>query len=200
MTFGITIFPKSNKAKSGKAPLYARITLNSERIELSLQRRITLALWDEPKSRLRGSSAESIQVNKSIDRIYNQIYESFRQLQDDNQVLSAAAIKARYMGVDDSFKKLSDILDYHTLNMQAVLKPGTMKNYRTTEKYLYEFLGIQMKLTDIYLKQINYRFILDLEHFLRTYKSKSHRPSPPNNGVMKHLERFKKLIIHARRK
>ncbi|WP_416448348.1 site-specific integrase [Leeuwenhoekiella sp. A2] len=199
VTFGITIFPKTNKAKGGKAPLYARITLNSERIELSLQRRITLTLWDERKSRLRGSCTESIQVNKSIDRIYNQIYESFRQLQDENKVLSAAAIKARYMGVDDSFKKLSDILDYHTLNMQTVLKPGTMKNYRTTEKYLYEFLGVQMKSTDIYLKQINYGFILDFEHFLRTYKSKSHRPSPTNNGVMKHLERFKKLMNLAQK-
>ena len=199
MTFGITIFPKSNKAKGGNAPLYARITLNSDRIELSLQRRITLNLWDERKSRLRGSSAESIQVNKSIDRIYNQIYESFRQLQHENKLLSATAVKARYLGIDDSSKSLSDILDYHTLNMQSVLKPGTMKNYRTTEKYLYEFLEVNMKSTDIYLKQINYGFIMDFEHFLRTYKSKSHRPSPSNNGVMKHLERLKKLLNLAQK-
>ena len=184
MTFGITIFPKSNKAKSGKAPLYARITLNSERIELSLQRRITLALWDERKSRLRGSSAESIQVNKSTGFIKSMSPSA-------NCRMKTSAIKGRYLRVDDNSQKLSDIPDYHTLNMQAVLKPGTMKNYRTTENYLYEFLGIQMKLTDIYLKQINYGFILDFEHFLRTYKSKSHRPSPTNNGVMKHLERFK---------
>lgn len=82
VTFGITIFPKSNKSKGGTAPLYARITVNSERIELSLQRRITLNLWDKRKNHFKGSSAESIQVNKSIDRIYNQIYESFRQLQN----------------------------------------------------------------------------------------------------------------------
>ncbi len=137
VTFGITFLPKTNKAKSGKAPLYARITLNGERIELSLQRRITLELWDERKSRLRGSSAESAQVNRSIDRIHNQLYESFRQLQEENKVLSALAVKARYSGTDETSKRISDLIEYHTINMGTTLKPGTMKNYRTTEKYIY---------------------------------------------------------------
>ncbi len=55
------------------APLYARITLNGERIELSLKRRITLDLWDERKSRLRVIEAsESIQVNKNINETRSQ--------------------------------------------------------------------------------------------------------------------------------
>ena len=199
VTFGITIFPKSNKTKDGKAPLYARITLNGERVELSLQRRISLNRWDERKSRLRGSCAESVQVNKSIDRVYNKIYESFRQLQDENKVLTAEAVKARYLGIDDASKKLSDILNYHTLNMKTVLKPGTMKNYRTTEKYLYEFLRCRKKSPDIFLKQINYGFIVDFEHFLRTYRPNTHRSAPSNNGVMKHLERLKKLLNLAQK-
>ncbi|TVZ27872.1 site-specific recombinase XerD [Gillisia sp. Hel_I_86] len=199
VTFGIVFIPKSSKAKNGKAPLYARITLNGERIELSLQRRITLNLWDERKSRLRGSSSESIQVNGSLDRIYNKIYESFRQLQNENKLLNVSAIKERYLGADDSFKKLSELLNYHTENMKSILKYGTMKNYYTTEQYLYKFLIKQFKSEDIYLKQINYQFITDFEHFLRTYKPKRTRKAPTNNGVMKHLERLKKLINLAQK-
>ena len=152
VTFGIVFIPKSSKAKNGKAPLYARITLNGERIELSLQRRITLNLWDERKSRLRGCSAESIQVNNSLDRVYNKIYESFRQLQNENKLLNVGMIKARYLGADDSFKKLSELLNYHTEHMKDVLKYGTMKNYYTTERYLYKFLKKQFKADDILLK------------------------------------------------
>lgn len=199
VTFGIVFIPKSSKAKNGKAPLYARITLNGERIELSLQRRITLTLWDERKSRLRGYCAESIQVNGSLDRIYNKIYESFRQLQNENKLLNVSAIKQRYLGADDSFKKLSELLDYHTENMKSILKYGTMKNYYTTERYLYKFLFKQFKAEDIYLKQINYQFITDFEHFLRTYKPKRARKAPTNNGVMKHLERLKKLLNLAQK-
>ncbi|WP_339812944.1 phage integrase SAM-like domain-containing protein [Zunongwangia profunda] len=66
-----------------------------------------------------------------------------------------------------------------------------MKNYYTTEKYVLEFLEKKMNTNDIYLKQINYRFITDFEHFLRNYKPKTHRAKPTNNGVMKYLERLK---------
>lgn len=109
--------------------------LNGERVEISLQRRISLNLWDERKSRLKGSSMESQQVNRSLDRIYNKLYECFRQLNDANLILSAQAVKARYLGEDDSFKKLSELLNYHTEHMKEVLKYGTMKNYYTTERY-----------------------------------------------------------------
>jgi len=78
--------------------------------------------------------------------------------------------------------------------MVSVLKAGTMKNYYTTEKYLNKFLAQKLKVNDIYLKQLNYRFIIDFEHFIRNYKPKKERRTLTNNGVMKHLERFKKMI------
>ncbi|MCL6219916.1 site-specific integrase [Zunongwangia pacifica] len=193
VSFGIIFTPKLSKAKNGTAPLYARITVNGERIELSLKRRITLNLWNEKRSRLKGYSEESLQVNKSLDRIFNKIYEAFRQLQEENKHLSAKSIKARYLGLDDSYKTLAELMTYHNTKMTSVLKPGTMKNYYTTEKYVLEFLNKKMNTKDIYLKQLNYRFITDFEHFLRNYNPKTHRRRPTNNGVMKHLERLKKL-------
>ena len=193
VSFGVIFNPKLSKAKNGPAPLYARITVNGERIELSLKRRITLSLWNEKRSRLKGYSEESLQVNKSLDRIFNKIYEAFRQLQEGNMHISAKAIKARYLGSDESYKTLVELLTYHNTKMTSVLKPGTMKNYFTTEKYVLEFLEDKMKTKDVYLKQLNYRFIIDFEHFLRNYKPNKHRRRLTNNGVMKHLERLKKL-------
>jgi len=194
ISFGIIFFPKLSKAKNGKAPIYARITLNGNRTEMSLQRRVSIHLWDERKSRLKGKSPESFQVNNSLDRIYNKIYESFRELQAENKLLNVTSIKERYLGTDDSFKKLSELLDYHTENMETILKYGTMKNYYTTERYLYKFLKKQFKAEDIYLHQVNYKFITDFEHFLRIYKPNRKRKAPTNNGIMKHLERLKKLF------
>tara|TARA_B100001146_G_C16055636_1_gene379846 strand:+ start:594 stop:848 length:255 start_codon:yes stop_codon:yes gene_type:complete len=70
VSFGVIFNPKLSKAKNGTAPLYARITVNGERIELSLKRRITLSLWNEKRSRLKGYSEESLQVNKSLDKMF----------------------------------------------------------------------------------------------------------------------------------
>ena len=58
VSFGILFIPKSSKTKNGTAPLYARITVNGERIEISLKRRITLSLWNEKRSRLKGYSQQ----------------------------------------------------------------------------------------------------------------------------------------------
>ena len=69
-----------------------------------------------------------------------------------------------------------------------------MKNYYTTERYLHKYLKQKLKTKDIYLKQLNYRFIIDFEQYLRSYKNSKKQLMLGNNGVMKHLERFKKII------
>lgn len=72
--------------------------------------------------------------------------------------------------------------------MDNVLKYGTMKNYTTTESYLKDYLKFRRHTSDVYLKQIDYEFTLGFESYLRAL------PSLKNNGVMKHMERFKKLM------
>ncbi|WP_298247079.1 hypothetical protein [uncultured Christiangramia sp.] len=83
---------------------------------------------NERKISLRGSDAESIQENNSLERVYHKIYESFRRLQNENKLLKVEMIKANYWEADDSFKKLSELLNYQTSHMREVLKYGTMKN------------------------------------------------------------------------
>ena len=48
-TFGILFWLKLANAKNGKAPLYARITVNGKRAELSLKQKITISNWDPSK-------------------------------------------------------------------------------------------------------------------------------------------------------
>ncbi|WP_327018577.1 site-specific integrase [Croceibacter atlanticus] len=198
-TLGLHFMPKLNQEKNGIAPLYVRITVNKKRIYLSLKRKVEVTKWDQSQSKLKGYSAEVRQLNDYINQTNRKLLEVHKQLIDEQKIISASAIKARYLGVDDIFKKLSDLLDYHKVHMKTVLKAGTLKNYTTTDKYVRKFLKVKMNVEDIYLKQINYRFITDFEYFLRTYKSKSHRPTPSNNGVMKHLERLKKLMNLAQK-
>ena len=98
------------------------------------------------------------------------------------------------MGEDDNSKTLKELITYHNDNMIHVLRAGTMKNYYTTERYLQRFLLKKRRVKDIYLKQLNFRFITDFEHYLRTYKNSKKELLLSNNGVMKHLERLKKII------
>jgi len=117
-----------------------------------------------------------------------------KELLAEAKVITSEGIKSRYLGEDDNSRALKELIAYHNGNMVHVLKRGTMNNYYTTEKYLYKFLLHKRRVKDIYLKQLNYGFVTDFEHFLRNYRDGEKRPVLGNNGVMKHLERFKKMV------
>ncbi len=193
-TFSIIFFTRKSRSVTNKLSIYVRITVNGKRSEISLKRSILFKDWDTSKNRGRGNSYKVRILNTYLDQVFSQLLDCHKQLLDEGKIVTANAIKRRYLGEDDTHKTLKELIAYHNTNMITVLKSGTMKNYYTTEKYLNMFLKERLKVNDIYLKQFNYRFICDFEHFLRTYKNQKRQIMLSNNGVMKHLERFKKMI------
>ena len=85
-------------------------------------------------------------------------------------------------------------MNYHNVDMKEALCWGTMKNYYTTQKYLEKFLKTRKHKADMSLNQINYKFVTEFEYYLKTYKPLDHQKRLGNNGVMKHMERFRKMI------
>ena len=69
-----------------------------------------------------------------------------------------------------------------------------MKDYYTTQKYIIQFLKQKMGTEDKFLSELNYKFITDLEIYLRQVEDKNSDQAMANNRVMKHIERFCKMI------
>jgi len=193
-TFSLIIFTRKSRGTASQLSIYVRITVNGQRSEISLKRTVLFKEWDSSKNRGRGTINKIRLLNTYIDQVYNQLLDCHKQLLEEDKIVSANAIKTRYLGEDDTHKTLKELISYHNTTMITVLKFGTMKNYYTTEKYLHKFLDQKLTGSDIYLKQLNYRFICDFEQYLRKYKNAKKQYVLANNGVMKHLERFKKMI------
>ena len=192
-TFTIHFWINLTKEHNNLVPIYARITVDGKRAEISLKRSISVTSWDTKSKRSKSRSEEGKVLNIYLDRVYANLLDCHKQLIDESKFITAQAIKARYLGEDDQHKTLMDLVSYHNRNMKSILKPGTIKNYYTTERYLKRFLKRKLKTSDIYLKQLSYRFIIDFEQFLRNEKSINDAQPLKNNGVMKHLERLKKM-------
>ncbi|WP_317130627.1 site-specific integrase [Algibacter pacificus] len=193
-TFSIIFFTRKSRTNPSKLLIYARITVNGNRTEISLKRCVNVQEWNSFKNRGRGSSSKIQILNRYLDYVYGKLLDCHKQLLEEFKIVSSHSIKARYLGEDDHQKTLKELIAYHNTNMDSVLKPGTMKNYYTTERYLKKFLKDKIKADDIYLKQLNYRFITDFEYYLRNYKNSNKQLMLTNNGVMKHLERLKKMV------
>ena len=96
--------------------------------------------------------------------------------------------------IEEQGKSIVDAFDYHKMVSQGNLSDNTLKHYNTTEKYVKEFLETQFKTTNIFLRKINYKMVADFEYFLRNRKPTDHQKPMQNNGVMKHIERFRKVV------
>ncbi len=193
-TFSIHFWLNLSKKKEEISPIYARVTVNGKRAEISLKRSISVTYWDTRSKRAKPRTPDAQALNVYLDQVYAEMLECQKQLLGEFKLVTAQAIKARYLGEDEQQKTLLDLVDYHNSNMESVLKFGTLKNYYTTEKYLKRFLTAKIKSSDIYLKQLSYSFIIDFERFLRKGPSINRAQPLKNNGVMKHLERLKKMM------
>jgi len=190
-TFSILFWLKLANAKNGKAPLYARITVNGRRAELSLKRKLLVSNWDANKNRLKGLSDETKIFNNYLEQVHSKLFEAYQGLRDKNQLVTAQLIKSSFLGNGENTHALSDIIDYHNEHMKSTLRWGTQKNYYTTHKYIFLFLKQKHRTTDIFLSELSYKFIIDFERFLRQQKSMG------NNTVMKHIERLRKMVSLA---
>lgn len=193
-TLGILLWADLARSKDNQASIYARITVNGKRATLSLKRKVPVTDWDAYRGRARGKNQNARTLNNYLEEVYSDLFKCYQDLKTERKLITSNAIKARYLGEDELNHSIKDIINYHYEDMEGKLKWGTQKNYYTTEKYISKFLLKSYKTTDMYLRDLDYNFILKFEKSLRGYVPKDHQRKMGNNTVMKHIERFRKLI------
>ena len=193
-TFSILFWADFSRAKNEQASIYARITVNGKRATISLKRKVLVSDWDVHKNRARGTNQKSRILNSYLDETYNHLFKCYRDLMAEHKLITSQAVKARYFGNDENNHSIIDIINYHNEDMVSKLKWGTQKNYFTTQKYISKFLLKSYKTSDLYLRELNYHFIIKFEKYLRGFVPEDHQKPMGNNTVMKHIERFRKLI------
>lgn len=196
-TFSIHFWLNLAKRNGDSAPIYARVTVDGRRAEISLQRQTSVTLWDTKAKKTTSRTPEGKALNTYLDQVYAKLLQCHKHLSAEFELVTAKSIKARFVGQDERHKTLLELVAYHNQNMKGVLKPGTLKNYYTTENYISRFLVRKKKTNDIYLKHLKYSFIIDFEQYLRKGPSLQNSNPLNNNGVMKHLERLRKLMNFA---
>ena len=196
-TLGVFFFTRKKRSNPKKLDIYVRITVDKEHADISIKRDIPVCDWDVLRIRAKETHNNLILLNSYLDDVRAEILNAQKQLHSERKLITAKAIKLRYLGEDEQRMSLMGLVKYHNTNMAQSLRPGTMKNYYSTEKYLKSFVLVHFKADDIFLIQLNYRFIVDFERYIRNFKPKKKKKTCSNNGAMKHLERLIKMITLA---
>ena len=196
-TFSILFWINSSRATNNKAELFARITVNGKRANIGLKRKVSTTQWDTKAKKVIGNSSASREINNHINSVQAALYGIYQKLKYSEKFITAQLIKSIYNGEDEGAKTIEDILTYHNRKIENTLAPGTIRNFGVSENYINRYLKQKHKTDDIYLKQLNYKFISDFETFLMNYFPKGHPKAMSHNTVMKHLQRFRKIITLA---
>ena len=111
---------------------------------------------------------------------------------ESNEVVTAEALKNSYLGISEKRQTLMQVFAYHNEQVEALsgrdYAAGTVTRYKTIAKHVKEFIEYQYKNSDIYLSQLNHKFITDFEFYLKTIRHCGH------NSTIKYIRNLKKVV------
>lgn len=88
-------------------------------------------------------------------------------------------------------------MKYHNEKNAHKLAPKTLCHYRTSQRYILDYVAEEYNMEDHYLQDLDYAFVLGFENFLRTIKPNHYQKKLGNNAVMKHIQRLRKMVTLA---
>lgn len=95
-TFGVQFITRANKARHGEVPIYARLSVDSKRIEISLKYWINPDNWNHEKSLTRGKNEEIRALNTFLAQARSRLTECYQELLLKKKQVTAEAVKNLY--------------------------------------------------------------------------------------------------------
>lgn len=193
-TFSVHFWLKKTAIKKdGTVPIYARITVDGNRADISVKESVKEKDWCPLARRIKTKSSGAKHINDTLGSIYSKLSDCYTKLKNNGVVISALTIKLRYLGKDKPIVTILDLMNYHRENDLVKLSSGTAKNYPSTEEYIRRYILKKYKSSDFNLKKVDYAFVIGFENYLRNCIPLRRSQPLSNNGIMKHMERFQKL-------
>lgn len=197
ITFSILIWINSSRAKDNEAEIFARVTVNQRRVNISLKKKVNIDSWDKAKSRVKGTGQDARILNGYIEQSQAALFQAYQDLKAERKMITAEAVKSRFLGTDQQHYSLQNIIDYHNDNHAHKLHKATLGLYKTTQSYLLEFVKKEFGTSDIYLRDLNYSFVIKFDNFLRAYKLSRNKKRILGNTIIKHIQRLRKMVTMA---
>jgi len=122
---------KPNNYVNGKMQIYLRITVDSERVELSVNRDFDPTRWNTRLGRAIGTKEDTRSLNAYLDMMQVKVHEAHRALLAANVIPTAAKLKAKLAGKKlEPFKMLLEVFSEHNQQMKTLIEKDDMPRER----------------------------------------------------------------------
>jgi len=198
-TFSILFWVYTKRAKNNQAKIYVRVTLNGKRVNISLKRKVDINAWDSKRQRAKGNGKDARSINLYLSEVQSKIFQIYSGLKSEEKSVTSETIKSIFLGESSKLPSFKDLVNYHNDKLKHKLHPNTIRQYKTSQRYMMEYIKKEYGASDIKLKDMKYEFVIGFENFLRSYQPSSGHPKIGNNTAMKHIKRLRKMVTLAYR-
>ncbi|WP_158563188.1 site-specific integrase [Chitinophaga silvatica] len=198
-TFGVTFSIRQNKNKRKDYSVFARITCNnSPEREITIKGGFNSEDWDEARRWPLQTTQELKELSTYLEKVKAKLTTIFQELELKEGVLSAENIKNHYLGIGPDVQKVTmlQLCKIAYDKYKSEIKPGSLKNYGATNRYLERYCKQKYAAADVPLRHLNFNFIDGLYTYILQNPIKQNDPCN-KNGAMKHMERVKKMVSWA---
>lgn len=203
MKASITFFPnmtKQNK-KSGKIPIYLRVTFQRDKSESRLNAEITqiqLSLWDPITMRVTEKSSP---INRQLNQIDGRFHEFLARNSTQLSKFKASQIRDFVLGIERTEKSI-DVLkfvdDYfkravlHNVNRAS----ATVKNYRRGINHFSKFLQSR-KQESLQFDELDYNLAADFNDYLVSSNPVVDKKGMTEASASTVIKKFRTIFTHA---
>jgi integrase/recombinase XerD len=198
-TFSILFWIYATRAVNNQTNLYLRLTLNGQRVNISLKRKVNVDTWNAKTQRANGSSKISKNLNIYLSNVQSDIYRLYEELQSEGKLLDVQTMKARFLGESKKRFTFQEIVNYHNEKMRHKLHKNTLGHYKTSQRYMLSYILSEYNKNDVELCDLSFEFIVGFESYLRSYIPEGGLKPMGHNTAMKHIKRLKRMVTLAYR-
>jgi integrase/recombinase XerD len=190
------VLQKIKMNKKGQCPIQCRITFLKSRKEFSTGIFINPNYWDSGKQKALPPDIENTLLNNKLSLIYQQIDKAFLMLQILPNDFDVDDIYRKYKG-EDSKEEITILGAYDLHNSKTQKLIGIDFNQLSWSRYIESRRKVALfiikfyKRKDVRLKDLDLKFIQDLEYFFKTVLKLKQAT------VYRSIQRVKKIIQFA---
>lgn len=197
-SFSVIFVPRAKKnTKQKREKLYARITVDRLRVEMSLAREVSIGLFNPKAQRCLGSNSESKQINDFLSVVNSDLNEIRKRIMLEGKEITADLIKARYKGLPDPDNipdpTVLELYDDHNRKFKELIgiknhSPATYQRHLTSRGHVAAFIQHQYGKQDLTWEKVDFSFLSNFEHYFKAVRKCNH------NSSMKYIKNLGKII------
>nr|WP_278720822.1 site-specific integrase [Alistipes onderdonkii] len=178
-------------------PITGKIIIGNSIAQFATKLKVEEQLWHVKSGRATGKSRVAVELNRVINKINLLIHSHYKDILERNGRVTATDVKNAFQGIASTQKTLLVLFDEMMQEFHSRIgidrAAGTYKGYRTTYKYLEQFLRKKYKVGDIPLTRLDLLFIEAFDFYLRVERGL--KPASMVTNII-YLQKVARIALH----